>query len=198
MNLGFLASHNGSNVKAILDNIENGYLAANPKIIISNNTDAGVLEIAKNKDIPHYCINSQNIPEQHASIDNAIVGTLKAHDVDLVILAGYMKLLGKEILTAYPNRILNVHPSLLPRHGGKGMYGMNVHQEVIDSKDEITGATIHLVNQEYDQGRILAQSEVRVFPEDTANELASRVLKTEHHLYSQTLKEILEGNIDLD
>lgn len=198
MNLGFLASHRGSNVQAILENIEQGQLPASPKVIISNNPYSGVLELARNKNVPHYCLNEKNYPLEFGSLDQALVNILHEHQVNVVILAGYMKKIGNRLLEAYPNRILNIHPSLLPKHGGAGMYGLNVHQSVIDSGDRETGATIHLVNWEYDRGRILAQCKVEVSPDDTADSLAAKVLKIEPVLYTKTLKEIQNGSIDLD
>ncbi|HLC81869.1 MAG TPA: phosphoribosylglycinamide formyltransferase [Candidatus Nanoarchaeia archaeon] len=198
LNLGFLASHDGSNVKAIMESIEQGRLRASPKVIISNNPNSGVLELAKNKNIPHYCLNEKNFPQKYKSLDLAIIKTLQEHQVNLVVLAGYMKKVGSQLLEAYHNRILNIHPSLLPKHGGKGLYGLKVHQAVLDYGDTEAGVTIHLANQEYDQGRILAQAKIKVLPNDTADSLASRVLKLEHALYSQTLIEIQTNRLDLD
>jgi phosphoribosylglycinamide formyltransferase-1 len=198
LNLGFIASHNGSNVKAILENIKNGNLITNPKVIISNNPDAGVLELAKINNIPHYCINSKNYPAQFESLGDAILHTLKFHDVNLIILAGYMKLLGEEVYREYRNRILNIHPALLPKYGGKGMYGKYVHEAVLKSNDKETGATVHIATRNYDEGRILAQCKVPRYPKDTIDSLSKRVLRFEHTLYSQVLIDIESGLINLD
>ena len=192
--LGFLASHRGSNVEAILRNIESGELRASARVIISNNADAGVLDIGKSRTIPSYCLSSRNVEEP----DKSILETLKDHEVNVVILAGYMKLVGSEITTAYADRILNIHPALLPKYGGKGMYGMAVHEAVIKSDDTKSGATVHIATNEYDRGRILAQYTVPRFARDTAETLAARVLKIEHVLYSQTLIDIQRGIISLD
>ncbi len=198
LKLGFLASHNGSNVEAILKNIENGSLDAEPKVIITNNPDAGVLKIAKEHSIKHYCLNQNTFSKEFSSLDNALLQTLKNHGVNLVILAGYMKPISKAVLDAYPNRILNIHPALLPKYGGKGMYGKNVHEAVIKSKDKESGATVHIVNDEYDSGRVLAQCKVPLYPSDTPETLSARVLRFEHVLYPQVLRDIKEGLIDLD
>ena len=149
LKLGFMASHKGSNVKAILENIETKNLEAKAQIVINNNPDAKVLEIAKEKNIPAYCINSKNIPQEFGSPENLISKIMKLHDVNLIILAGYMKPIKKEILEVYKNKILNIHPSLLPKYGGKGMYGKYFHEAVINSNDKESGATIHLVNEKY-------------------------------------------------
>ena len=197
LNLAFFASHGGSNVKAILDNIENSLLDANPRIIISNNLGAGVLKLAKERNIPYYCLNRKNF-EPYGSLDDAILEILKKYDVNLVLLAGYMRQVSNRIIKIYKNRILNIHPSLLPKFGGEGMYGMNVHQAVIQSREIESGATVHLVNEEYDQGKILKQYKVPRFSKDSVLSLANRVLLVEHVLYSQVLQEIKFGLIDLD
>ena len=186
LNIALLASHNGSNAKAILSNIKSGKLKANPKIIISNNPDANVLNTATQFDIPNYCINRKNSP----NLDQTILQTLSAHDVNLIVLAGYMKKISPEIIQAYQNRILNIHPSLLPKYGGKGMYGLNIHKAVIVSADTSSGATIHLVNEQYDKGRILSQATLPRYEKDTAKTLARRILALEHILYTQTLIDI--------
>lgn len=198
LKIGFFASHNGSNVKAILENIKSGYLNAVPKVIISNNPDAGVLKIAKANDIPNYCLNAKNYSEKYNSLDEAILETLKTHEVNLIVLAGYMKKISPAIVDTYKNRILNIHPALLPKYGGQGMYGEFVHQAVLKSDDTETGATIHLATPEYDKGRILSQCKIPRYKNDTAETLSQRVLKFEHTLYSQVLKDIELGLINLD
>jgi phosphoribosylglycinamide formyltransferase-1 len=194
LRLGFLASHRGSNVEAILKEIEQGKLDARAKVIISNNPKAPVLNLGKDVNIPCYCLNRE-ITENP---DEAILNILRRHDVNLVVLAGYVKKIGSAVLDAYPNRMLNIHPSLLPKYGGKGMYGMRVHEAVIQSRDRESGATVHIVTQEYDEGRILAQYKVPRYERDTVQTLAERVLGIEHVLYPQTLKDIQRGILSLD
>ncbi len=198
LNLGFFASHKGSGVKAILENIENGSLEAKPKVIISNNLHAPVLNIAQDNGIPHYCMNTKTYPSKFNSLDDAVLGILSLHDVNLIILAGYMKHVSGEIINAYRNRILNIHPALLPKYGGKGMYGRYVHEAVLRSDDNESGATVHVVSSVYDEGRILAQCKVPRYPNDTVETLSDRVLQFEHILYSQVLRDIKLGLIDLD
>lgn len=194
LHLGFLASRRGSNVEAILNEIETRELEASAKVIISNNPDAPVLDLGKNRNIPNYCLNEKNTKD----LNEAILKTLGKYEVNLIILAGYMKRIEPNIIEAYPNRILNIHPSLLPKYGGKSRYGMRVHESVINSEDIESGATIHIVTEEYDRGRILAQYKVPRYKLDTPETLAKRVLKIEHVLYSQTLRDIQRNIISLD
>ena len=126
-------------------------------------------------------------------LDTSIYEVLRNYEVDFVLLAGYMKMVGSLVLSAFEGKILNVHPSLLPKHGGQGMYGINVHRAVIDAGEKKSGATIHLVNSDYDKGKILGQNSVIVDKDDTPDSLAKKVLKIEHSLYVETLKKIIEG-----
>ncbi|MAJ91429.1 MAG: phosphoribosylglycinamide formyltransferase [Legionellales bacterium] len=194
--IGILVSGKGSNMTAIIDACHSGYLLAEVKIVISSNPSAKALEIANEKNIKTIHFNSfpsQNINE----IDVSICKVLHDNKVDIVLLAGFMKKVGPVVLEKFEGRILNVHPSLLPKHGGKGLYGMNVHREVISAGDKESGATIHLVNNEYDEGAILAQKSVIVGSKETAESLASKVLEIEHRLYVDTVKKIIEGSISI-
>ena len=194
--LGILVSGKGSNMTAIINACEEGYLPAKVEVVISSNPKAGALEIAKEKNIKtvHYgTFQNQNLEE----IDLSVCKVLCDSKVDFVLLAGFMKKVGRTVLTKFKGRILNVHPSLLPKHGGKGFYGLNVHRAVIDAGDQESGATIHLVSEEYDEGTILAQKSVIVDPKDTPELLAAKILKIEHVLYVETVKEIIEGNIKI-
>ncbi len=194
--LGFLASHGGSNMQAIIDACKAGRLAAVPRIVISNNSDSMALQRARREGIPAYHVSAVTHPDPEA-VDAEILRLLRAHDVDLVILAGYMKKLGRATLLAYRGRILNIHPALLPRFGGQGMYGKLVHEAVLASGETTTGVTIHLVDADYDRGPIIAQRRVPVLPGDTADSLAARVLVEEHRLYVETLEKICRGEIEL-
>jgi phosphoribosylglycinamide formyltransferase-1 len=192
-NIGFLASGRGSNVRAIVDACRNGCIDASPAVIISTNAMSGVLEYAKNENIPHYHLSQQT----HPNSDVAITETLIQHDVSLVVLAGYMKKIGPHLLKTFKNRIINIHPSLLPKFGGKGMYGIKVHEAVLAAGEKETGVSIHLVNDEYDQGQILTQQKVSVEPNDTPESLAARVLAIEHELYKSTIHKIISGKLVL-
>ncbi len=134
------------------------------------------------------------MPQQ---LDQAITDALKKHQVDLVVLAGYMKKLGPVTLAAYQGRVINIHPALLPKYGGKGMYGIHVHEAVLAAGETETGVTVHLVDDHYDGGAILAQRRVPVNSDDTADSLAARVLEVEHEFYVETLGKILAGEIEL-
>ncbi len=195
LHLGFLASHGGSNMQAIIDACKAGRLDATPGVVISNNSDAMALQRAEHEGIPHYHISSQTHPGPLE--DEEILRVLKRHGVDTVILAGYMKMLGPATLRAYRGRILNIHPALLPKFGGKGMYGKRVHEAVLTAGEQVTGVTIHLVDEHYDTGPVIAQCQVPVLAGDTADSLAERVLKHEHILYAETLQEIADGRIVL-
>jgi phosphoribosylglycinamide formyltransferase-1 len=195
LHLGFLASHGGSNMQAIIDACKSGRLDAKPCVVISNNSDSMALQRAKKEGIPHYHISSVTHPGTQE--DEEIHRVLKRHGVDTVVLAGYMKMVGPITLQAYRGRILNIHPALLPKFGGKAMYGKRVHEAVLAAGETMTGVTIHIVDEGYDTGPIIAQCQVPVLPGDTADSLAERVLKHEHVLYAETLQKIAEGRIVL-
>ena len=197
MNIGFLASHGGSNMQAIIDAVKKGTLHARPVVVISNNSDSTALERARSEGIPGFYLSGKTHPDPD-TLDRAILDTLIAHNVDIVAIAGYMKKLGLKTLSHFRGRILNIHPALLPKHGGKGMYGIHVHESVIAARETESGVTIHLVNDEYDRGPIIAQVRVPVKPDDTPEILAARVLIKEHKLYPATLEGIVTGEINLD
>ena len=196
LKLGFLASHNGSNMQAIIDACKSGELKAYPALVISNNSRSGALERAKKERVPGMHISSKDYPDPD-ELDRAIVAALQDHGVNLVVLAGYMKKIGPLMLETYQNRILNIHPALLPKFGGQGMYGKLVHEAVLNAGESKSGASIHIVSGEYDQGPVLYQAEVPVKPDDTVDTLAARVLEVEHKAYVNTLQMILLGEIEL-
>ncbi|MGI6370272.1 MAG: phosphoribosylglycinamide formyltransferase [Candidatus Kapaibacterium sp.] len=191
LNLGFLSSHSGSNVQAIIDNVASGKLRANLCALVSNNSNAFVLERAKKANIPAFHISSHN----YADPEKKIIEVFKEHNVNTVILAGYMKKVSADLIHNFSNRVLNIHPALLPKFGGEGMFGSNVHKAVIEAGEKISGATIHLVTPNYDDGKILNQMTVPVLDNDTPETLAKRVLEIEHILYTDTLIKIANGEI---
>lgn len=196
MKLGFLASHNGSNMQAIIEACKSGALAATPALVISNNAGSGSLARAEKEGIAALHLSSKTHPDPD-HLDQAILDGLLAHRVDLVILAGYMKKLGDKTLAHYAGAILNIHPALLPKFGGQGMYGIHVHEAVIAAGEKESGATVHLVTAEYDAGAIIAQDKVPVLAEDTPQTLAARVLTVEHGLFSSVLQKIALGEIKI-
>ena len=184
-------------MQAIIDACGSGRLPAVPAVLISNNGSSGALDRAAVHRIPAYVLGGEKFRDP-AVLDQAMADTLQKHRVDLVVLAGYMKRIGPRTLAAFPRRIINVHPALLPAHGGRGMYGRHVHAAVIAAGEAETGVTIHLVDSGYDTGPIIAQCRVPVLPGDTAESLAARVLPVEHQLYVEALARIMRGEIDLD
>ncbi len=197
LRLGFLASHRGTSMRAILDAIEAGTLAAEAVLLISNNADAPALDFARERGVPALVLNARLCggPDE---ADAAIAASLAEHGANLVLLSGYLRKLGPATLSTFAGRILNIHPALLPHFGGTGMYGDRVFRAVIDADAATSGATIHLVDGEYDHGAILAQCEIPVRPGETVETLAARTQAIEGLLYVETLKAIIDGRLDLD
>lgn len=191
MRVAVLASHGGSILQAVIDAIEAGGLPARLVLVISNNSQAQALDRAVQHGIPTMHLSSHTHPESD-DLDAAMTGVLKTSDPDWVLLAGYMKRLGPRTLAAFHNKIINTHPALLPKHGGKGLYGRRVHQAVLDAGDAESGATVHLVEGEYDSGPILSQVRVPVKAADTAQSLEARVQAAERKLIATTLTELAE------
>lgn len=197
LKLGFMASGRGSNLQSILSACKDGTLNAVPVVVISNNRDSGALQIASANHIPGAYLSPSTHPDPN-QLDKEIAGTLTEYGVELLVLAGYMKKIGPNTLKVFHNRIINIHPSLLPAYGGAGMFGIKVHEAVLAAGEPLTGATVHRVNENYDEGRILAQTEVKVKDTDTPETLAARVLEQEHQLYVKALQDIIAGKINLD
>ena len=196
MNIAFFASYNGSSAHAITDACLEGDLIAAPTLMISNNDDAKALEWADNKGLKTFIVNKGT----HGSAeeqDLAIADKIREHKIDLIILSGYMKLIGIETIKSVHGKIINIHPALLPKHGGKGMYGRNVHQAVKDAGDTETGITIHQVNGAYDEGQVLAQKIVPVLEADSVDDIENNVKTAEPEFYIQTVRKILKGDIKL-
>ncbi|MEE2658650.1 MAG: phosphoribosylglycinamide formyltransferase [Candidatus Latescibacterota bacterium] len=196
LRLGFLASGRGTNMQVIIDACRSGTLPAEPRVIISNNSQSGALKQAREQRIPHAHLSSHTLPTPDV-LDHVICETLQRHEVQIVCLAGYMKLLGAKTLAAFRGHILNVHPALLPKFGGKGFYGIHVHEAVLAAGEIQSGVSVHVVDEVYDHGPVIAQAHVSVLPEDTPESLAARVLEQEHRLYPETLQRIAIGEIDL-
>lgn len=196
LTLGMLASHRGSNVQAVVAACREGRLQAKPGVIISNNASSGVLQFAQSAGIPALRIGGDAFADDDVR-DRAILEALRSHGSDLVLLLGYMKLLGPRTTAAYRGRILNTHPALLPRFGGQGMYGNKVHAAVLAAGETETGVTVHLVDEQYDHGAVVAQAKVPVQPGDSVETLAARVLAREHAFLVETLQGIASGAIQL-
>lgn len=191
--IAFFASHHGSSARAITDACLSGQLPMEPILLISNNPDCKALEWAVAADVKTAVINGKN----SADPDTAIAGLLEDNHIDLVVCSGYMKLIGPKTIKAAHGAILNVHPALLPNYGGKGMYGNFVHEAVLKNKDTETGITIHLVDDEYDHGRVIAQKRIPLPPVSSAEEIASIVKAEEPGFYVETLRALGAGIIAL-
>jgi phosphoribosylglycinamide formyltransferase-1 len=195
LNIGVFASGRGSNFRAILESIKSGKIQnAQITIIISNNSGAGALQIARENNIPALHISRMQFTSDD-DYANAILDALERYNVNFIALAGYMKKIDPRIIRKYKNRILNIHPALLPKYGGDGMYGIHVHEAVIASRDPVSGATVHMVDEEYDHGSIVLQKKVFVDPADTAESLAKKVLAVEHQIYPEVIRLFAEGKV---
>jgi len=194
LKLGVFASGRGSNFRAILDAVRKGTLDADIRLVISNNPRAGVLDTARQAGFPVAIVNRPDFPSRDAFVEQ-LAGVLRSHDVDFVSLAGYMKKIPPEIIGLYCWRMTNVHPALLPAFGGQGMYGSRVHEAVLEAGCKVTGVTVHLVDEHYDHGPIVAQECVPVADDDTAETLAARVLEVEHRLYPAILQLFAEERV---
>lgn len=182
--LAILASGSGSNAEEI-----GNYFAQNALIevalILSNKKDAGVFERASRMRIDSASFTVAEMREGH------LLKKLQKHNIDFVVLAGFLLKIPVDLIKAYPNRIFNIHPALLPKFGGKGMYGSHVHKAVIEAGETESGVTIHLVNEEYDKGHILFQGKVAVRRDDTPDDLATRVLTVEHRNYAKVIEDYI-------
>lgn len=196
MNIGILASHGGTVLQAIIDAADGPHPELRPCVVVSNNSGSGAAGRALGRGIPFAHLSSHTHPDAGA-LDAAIARTLSDAGAELVFLAGYMKKLGPLTLDRFRNRILNTHPALLPRFGGKGMYGDRVHRAVLEAGERRSGVSVHLVDADYDTGPVVAQRAVDVLPGDTVETLAERVRACERVLVVETLAAIAAGRLGL-
>ena len=187
-----LISGSGSNLQAIIDAIANKQLNAEIKAVISNKENIAGLERAVKANIPTRVIKHQQFPDRK-TFDRAMIEFIDPLQPDMVILAGFMRILSNDFIDHYHNRLINIHPSLLPKYKG-----LNTHQQAIDNHDKIHGASVHYVNHELDSGPIVIQAEVPVYMEDTVETLAERVLHEEHKIYPLAIQMHIEGRITFD
>lgn len=185
--LAVLVSGSGSNLQALIDACAADDYPAEIAVVISNKADAYGLERAKKAGIPTHAINHRE-HDGREGFDAALVETIQQYDVDLVCLAGFMRILTPVFIDAFEGRILNTHPSLLPKHGGRGMYGEHVHAAVLAAGDKTSGCSIHEVIVDVDQGPIVVQKTVPVEDGDTVERLAARVLEQEHIAYPEAVR----------
>ena len=175
MRVAVAASGRGSNLAALADRLDRPESPARIALVLSNRPDAPVLDLARRRGIPVHALRDCSDPTEWEE-------ALRGAGADLVVLAGYLKKVPPETVSSWRGRMINIHPALLPRHGGPGMYGTRVHQAVLAAGEVQSGATVHLVTEEYDRGQILGQQPVPVLPGDTPETLAARVLEIEHRL----------------
>ena len=196
LKIACLASGDGTNLQAIIDNIESGRLEARIVAVISNVPGAGALARAQKHHIPWFVVNNKEYASRQL-FDRELAAIIDRQEAQLICLCGFMRIFSPFFIDHYPGRIINIHPALLPAHGGEGFYGHKVHQAVLASGDKISGCTVHFVDQEVDHGPTILQRTVPVLPEDTADSLADRVLKEEHLAYSQAIALIARGELKI-
>jgi phosphoribosylglycinamide formyltransferase-1 len=194
VNIAVCASGGGSNFQALIDKKNEGLLHATLALLIGNNSQAGAFDRARKHAIPAVHLAPSRFPDE-SSYTQKLRQTLAAHRIDLIVLAGYMKQLPAAVIREYHNRIVNIHPGLLPAFGGKGMYGRHVHEAVIDYGAKVSGITIHFVDEEYDHGPVIFQETIKVLDTDDADSLAGRILTMEHAYYWQAIEAIAQKKI---
>lgn len=190
MNLAILASHNGTVLDIIKEKIDSKELDINLSLIITNNSNANVIEKAIKYNIPYKIVNAKLFPE--ISTDEVILKYLKEAKTDYILLAGYMKKIGDCIIESYPNKIINSHPALLPKYGGVGMYGRYVHEAVIANKENSSGVTIHFVNSHYDEGEIIMQKTIDISPSWNVEDLEQNIKTLEQDSIVEVLQNLAQ------
>lgn len=196
LRIAVFASGRGSNFQAIIDALAQQDLPAEIVLFVTNKPNAGACAIAEQHNIPTH-VHQRAAFDSSQSYAEALLGVLRAADVNFIALAGYLAMIPERVVQAYRHRIVNIHPSLLPAFGGKGMYGSHVHEAVLAYGARWTGVTVHLVDESYDTGPVIAQEPVRVQPNDTPESLAERVLKVEHRLYPHIIACFANGLIQV-
>ena len=195
--LAVLASGHGSNFQAILDAVDRRDLDIDIRLCLSDREDAGALYRARAKGIPTAVIHPKSYADEEA-YTRELLRLLEGHGCNFIALAGYLKRIPTEVVRTYRGRILNIHPALLPAFGGHGMYGRRVHEAVVEYGVHWTGATVHVVDEEYDTGPIVLQEPVPVYADDTAESVAARVLDIEHRIYPEALRLFSQGRVSID
>jgi len=185
----------GSNFQAIAEYISNNNLNIQISFLVITNPNAPIIKRAERLGIKYYLLNKKNLQKEHLSFEEKLEILLEQHKVNLIVLAGFMRKLSSDFVYKHKKRIINIHPALLPKYGGKGMYGMRVHKAVFDAKDDYSGVSVHYVNAEYDTGKIIKQEKVCIKGLNSPEEIAEKVLKIEHRLYPEVIAELAENII---
>ncbi|MDT8441037.1 MAG: phosphoribosylglycinamide formyltransferase [Desulfuromonadales bacterium] len=192
LRLGVLASGGGSNLQSIIDRCHDGSLAAEITLVLTNRPDAGALQRAARAGIAHQCIDHRQFSDREA-FDRAMIDALRGAGVELVVLAGFMRIITPQFLDAFPQRVINIHPALLP-----AFPGLHVQQQAIDHGARFSGCTVHFVDSGVDTGPILIQAVVPILPDDDADSLAARILEQEHRIYPRAIQLIATGRVRID
>lgn len=192
MNLAVLASTNGTDLQAIIDEIEKGNMPRVHLKLVASNKECKALERATKHNIPTLYIDPQN--KSREEFDQELIQALKDSEIDLVALVGYMRILSPEFVKSFPKRIINVHPSLIPKYSGKDFYGQSVHEAVLANNETETGMTIHFVDEGVDTGEIILQKNCPVSPDDTPETLKQKVQELEKKYYPQVIKNLSENH----
>ncbi|HNY72359.1 MAG TPA: phosphoribosylglycinamide formyltransferase [Syntrophales bacterium] len=191
LKLGVLVSGGGSNLQAIIDNIEAGRLDAQISIVISNNADAFSLQRCRNHNVPAIVVDHRDYTSRN-DFDRHLIDVLRSYDVELVVMAGFMRILTKSFLAAFPMRIMNIHPALLP-----AFPGLHVQKQALDYGVRFSGCTVHFADGGVDTGPIIIQAVVPVFDEDNEERLAARILQEEHKIYSRAIQWYAENRLEV-
>lgn len=191
--IGVLVSGRGSNLQAIIDNIENGSLSAEIAVVISDRADAYSLDRAKKHALPAVHVSAKGYKGKRDEYDTLLVKELQKHNVDLIVLAGFMRIITPTLLKAFPNRIMNIHPALLP-----SFPGLHVQQAALEHGAKFSGCTVHFVDEGMDTGPIIVQAAVPILDNDTEDSLSERILKQEHKIYSRAIQLYAEGKLKIE
>ncbi|QCK16979.1 phosphoribosylglycinamide formyltransferase [Mangrovivirga cuniculi] len=183
--IAIFASGSGTNAKAIIDHFKDSK-EIEVSLVLTNKPDAGVIDYAVENNISHLVFNRESLYDS-----NELIILMQSEGIDLIVLAGFLWLIPESMVKAFPGKIINIHPALLPKYGGKGMYGKKVHKAVIEAGEKESGLTIHYVNNNYDEGDVIFQAKVKVEPKDTPETLAQKVLQQEHKHYKKVIEKIL-------
>lgn len=191
LNIAVFVSGSGSNLQSIIDAVSVGEIVARIALVVGSKADIYALERAKKADIPTVVFDKKQFSSDNLMFDMLLL-ELKKHQIDLIVLAGYLSILPKKFVESYVKRIINIHPSLIPKYCGKDFYGMKVHQAVIESKEKFSGATVHFVDEGTDTGEIILQEKVAVKSDDTPQSLQQRVLGVEHQLLPKAINTVIK------
>lgn len=197
LRVAVFASGRGSNFQAILRDVDRGDIDADVVLCLSDRPEARALDLAHSRGLDTAVLHPAEY-SGYADYASDMLDRLREHDVNFIVLAGYMKKVPSQVVQNFPRRILNIHPALLPAFGGKGMYGHHVHEAVVEYGVHWTGATVHIVEEEYDTGPIVLQEPVPVYPDDAPSDVAARVLEVEHRIYAEALRLFAQGRIAVE